>query len=111
MRKYLNIFILVVAAVLAFGWYKIEKLPDANSQNFSAHAAEAGNTSFSELSKGKVTRSKLKTKNKTSAVPNNRNFAGDFIKRTEKGRSVEVDYMDTSPMPNCRKSMSVMSLS
>jgi uncharacterized membrane protein len=96
MKRYLTIFILVIFVVLAFGWYKIEKMPATNTQSFSADAAEAGNTSFNELSKGKVTEVKFKDEEQNKHLSQiTETLQAILLSGSEKGQSVEVDYQDT----------------
>ncbi|MDR3643379.1 MAG: YibE/F family protein [Candidatus Doudnabacteria bacterium] len=96
MKRYLTIFILVVAAALAFGWYKIEKSPTTNTQSFAADAAEAGNTSFNELAKGKVTEVKDKNEEQNKHLSQiTETLQVTLLDGAEKGQSVEVDYQDT----------------
>ena len=96
MRKYLIIFIVVTAALLAFGWYKIDKLPVTNTQSFSADAAEAGNTAFNELAKARVTEVKSKDVEQSQHLSQiTETLQATFLDGSEKGQSVEVDYNDT----------------
>ena len=82
--------------LLVFGWYRIEKLPATNTQSFSVDAAEVGNTSFNELSKGKVTEVKAKNEEQNKHLSQiTETLQATLLSGSEKGQSVEVDYQDT----------------
>ena len=104
MKKYLIIFILVVLGVLAFGWYKIDKMPAVNAPGFSSQAAEAGNTPFNELAKAKVTEVKNKDEEQGSRISQiTETLQTPLLSGSQKGQSVEVDYQDTLSDPKLQE--------
>ena len=104
MKKYLIIFILVVLGVLAFGWYKIDKMPAVNAPGFSSQAAEAGNTPFNELAKAKVTEVKNKDEEQGSRISQiTETLQTTLLSGSQKGQSVEVDYQDTLSDPKLQE--------
>ncbi len=54
MKKYLVGFVVVCAIILAFGWYKVEKEPKVNNQQFAVQAADSSQLSYGELDKARV---------------------------------------------------------
>lgn len=92
MKKYLTIFIVVVAAVLAFGWYKIERLPKTNNQKFAVEAADPSAVPYTELDKAKVTSVSNKTEEQGSRYSRiTETLEVTLLTGAQKGQQVEVD--------------------
>jgi uncharacterized membrane protein len=104
MKRALYIFIGVIAVVLAIGWYKVEKLPKANTEGFSVEAADITSTPFDELTKGKVTEVKAKDEVQNSHLSQiNETLQVTLLNGSEKDKSVEVDYQDTLTNPKLQE--------
>ena len=92
MRKYLTIFIVVVAVLLAFGWYKVDTLPKTNNQKFAVEAADPSAVPFTELDKAKVTSVSNKTEEQGSRYSRiTETLEVNLLDGPQKGQQVEVD--------------------
>ncbi len=96
MKKYINLFICLIAIVLIIGAIKINSLPKTNSQNFSAEAADQSSQAFEQLSRGKVTKVLQKD------IDQNKNFSrllqifeATLISGPEKGKQVTINDDET----------------
>ena len=92
MKKYLAIFILVIAVLLAFGWYKVETLPTTNNQKFAVEAADPSAVPYSELDKAKVTSVSDKSEVQGSRYSRiTETLLVTLLNGPQKGQQVEVD--------------------
>jgi uncharacterized membrane protein len=91
-KKYLIIFIVVIAVILAFGWYKIDKLPKTNNQKFFVEAADPSAVPYSELDKAKVTLVSNKTEQQGSRYSRiTETLEATLLTGAQKGQQVAVD--------------------
>ncbi len=96
MQKYLYSFIVIVTLALLFGAYKIQHAPNVNGQNFSAEAADATNSQYAELAKGKVAAVENKDEEQNSHYSRiTETLEVQMLGGADKGQTVEVDYDDT----------------
>lgn len=104
MKKYLSIFIGIIAIALAFGWFKIEKLPKINNQAFSVGAADSSVTPFNQIERGKVTQVKSKDEEQSRRLSRiTETLEVTMLTGSIKGQAVEVSYDDTLTNPKLQE--------
>lgn len=77
---------------MAFGWYRVERLPKTNNQNFAVQAADPSAVPYTELDKAKVTSVSNKTEEQGSRYSRiTETLEVTLLNGAQKGQQVEVD--------------------
>lgn len=104
MKKNLYILLGIIAAVLIYAVFAIERLPKINTQSFSSQAADVSNTPFNELSRAKVIEVKEKNLEQNKHVSRiTQTLEVVFLNGSQKGQSAEVSYDDALTNPKLQE--------
>jgi uncharacterized membrane protein len=95
MKRYLIAAVTIIGLIVAFGIYKVEKIPKKNNQSFAIGAADPTVTPYAELSKARVdTVSDSSEYSDSHFSQITATLEVTFLNGSEKGKQVEVDYDD-----------------